>query len=118
MAKSTKDDVEECSVCLEIADAGKTSQPPQLSHRGKIMLGASGAVFAGISALLVPFVFPGLRKIALPFIPASAAQIQNVLTALRGRSGSLLDIGSGDGRIVSVFVRFYFIILCIKLSIP
>jgi hypothetical protein len=26
--------------------------------------------------------------------------VQNVVVALRGRGGSLLDIGSGDGRIV------------------
>ena len=29
-----------------------------------------------------------------------AFQVENVMTALRGRGGSLVDIGSGDGRIV------------------
>jgi hypothetical protein len=54
----------------------------------------------------VPFVAPGLRKICLPFLPANPAQVQNVLKALRGRRGTLLDIGSGDGRIVSVSVLY------------
>ncbi|XP_033854849.1 ATP synthase subunit C lysine N-methyltransferase-like isoform X3 [Acipenser ruthenus] len=41
-----------------------------------------------------------LRKICLPFVPATPAQIENVLKMLQSRTGSLVDIGSGDGRIV------------------
>lgn len=90
----------ECAFCKEISEAGKNCKPPKLSHRGIILLGVSGAVFAGVSAIMVPFVIPGMRKFALPYIPASSAQINNVMKALSGRSGSLIDIGSGDGRIV------------------
>ncbi|XP_030591964.1 adenine nucleotide translocase lysine N-methyltransferase [Archocentrus centrarchus] len=47
---------------------------------------------------------PGFRKVPLrlqvPYIPASRAQVQNVMTLLRGRKGDLVDLGSGDGRIV------------------
>ncbi|CAM9136251.1 unnamed protein product, partial [Lampetra planeri] len=32
--------------------------------------------------------------------PATSAQVDNVLRVLRGRTGTLVDIGSGDGRIV------------------
>ena len=97
---------EECDFCQQISEAGKSSKPPQLSQRGFIMLGMAGAVFTGITALLVPFVSPGLRRIALPFIPASPSQVNNVFSALKNRSGSLLDIGSGDGRIVSFKINF------------
>ena len=55
----------------------------------------------GVYALTAPFLLPALRKICLPFVPATSAQVKNVFTALSGRSGSLIDIGSGDGRIVS-----------------
>lgn len=43
---------------------------------------------------------PALRKYCLPYIPATNEQIANILTALKGRRGTLLDLGSGDGRIV------------------
>lgn len=92
---------QECDFCKELSEMGKDSKSPTLSRRGAIMLGASAAVFAGITSVLVPFVFPGLRRISLPFIPASSHQINNVMKALRGRTGKLIDIGSGDGRIVS-----------------
>ncbi|GFN88132.1 family with sequence similarity 173, member b [Plakobranchus ocellatus] len=96
---------EDCDFCQQISEAGKSSKPPQLSQRGAVMLGIVGAVFTGISAALVPFVMPGLRRVALPYIPASAAQISYVFRALEGRSGSLLDIGSGDGRITMAAAR-------------
>uniref|UniRef100_A0A8C7HPD2 ATP synthase subunit C lysine N-methyltransferase n=1 Tax=Oncorhynchus kisutch TaxID=8019 RepID=A0A8C7HPD2_ONCKI len=47
-----------------------------------------------------PFVAPALRKVCLPYVPATTAQVENVLKVLQARSGSLVDIGSGDGRIV------------------
>lgn len=48
----------------------------------------------------MPFVSPALRKYCLPYIPATDTQIENVLKALSGKSGKLIDLGSGDGRIV------------------
>lgn len=59
-----------------------------------------GAVFVGFNVIAVPFVAYGLRKICPPFLPANSAQIQNVLKSLGERRGTLLNIGSGDGRIV------------------
>lgn len=55
---------------------------------------------AAISIICIPFVSPAFRKICLPYVPATNQQVQNVLQALKGRSGSLIDLGSGDGRIV------------------
>jgi len=55
-------------------------------------------------AVAVPFTIPGFRRICLPYVPASDAQVQNVLLCLRnGGKRTLVDLGSGDGRIVSDF---------------
>lgn len=55
------------------------------------------AVWAGI-------LMPGFRRVPLrlqvPYMPASRAQVSNVMTLLKGRSGGIADLGSGDGRIV------------------
>ncbi|XP_063170960.1 adenine nucleotide translocase lysine N-methyltransferase isoform X1 [Candoia aspera] len=54
-------------------------------------------VWAGI-------LMPGFRKVPLklqvPYVPASAKQVENVMELLKGRSGKIADLGSGDGRIV------------------
>ncbi|XP_056143899.1 adenine nucleotide translocase lysine N-methyltransferase [Lampris incognitus] len=57
-----------------------------------------------VYAMWVGILQPGFRKVPLrlqvPYLPASKAQVQNVMTLLRGRPGTLVDLGSGDGRIV------------------
>ncbi|XP_041855795.1 adenine nucleotide translocase lysine N-methyltransferase [Melanotaenia boesemani] len=66
----------------------------------QIGLGTGLAVYA----MWVGILQPGFRKVPLrlqvPYIPASKAQVQNVMTLMRDRSGALVDLGSGDGRIV------------------
>ncbi|KAI8797738.1 protein FAM173B [Biomphalaria glabrata] len=59
----------------------------------------------------------GLRRISLPFIPASSHQINNVMKALRGRTGKLIDIGSGDGRITLAAARNGFQAYGVELNI-
>lgn len=58
-----------------------------------------------------PFVSPALRKVCLPYVPATNLQIQNVLSVIKGRKGKLVDLGSGDGRIVSYLFFIYFFYL-------
>ncbi|KAG7524098.1 hypothetical protein JOB18_007076 [Solea senegalensis] len=70
------------------------------SRLGLIVTGVVGGSLVALYAVATPFVVPALRKICLPFVPATTAQVENVLTVLRARTGSLVDIGSGDGRIV------------------
>ncbi|XP_031718127.1 adenine nucleotide translocase lysine N-methyltransferase [Anarrhichthys ocellatus] len=57
-----------------------------------------------VYAIWVGIVQPGFRKVPLrqqvPYIPASKAQVDHVITMFRGRKGGLVDLGSGDGRIV------------------
>ncbi|XP_069075796.1 ATP synthase subunit C lysine N-methyltransferase isoform X2 [Pleurodeles waltl] len=67
---------------------------------GLLVTGVIGGTLVTLYAVATPFVTPALRKICLPFVPATTTQLQNVLKMLQNRSGSLVDIGSGDGRIV------------------
>lgn len=70
------------------------------SRVGLLVTGVLGGSLVALYAVAAPFVTPALRKICLPFVPATTAQVENVLSVLRSRSGTLVDIGSGDGRIV------------------
>lgn len=50
-----------------------------------------------------PGFWPSARPLNLaqvPYVGASARQVEHVLSLLRGRSGKMVDLGSGDGRIV------------------
>ncbi|XP_069762523.1 ATP synthase subunit C lysine N-methyltransferase-like [Narcine bancroftii] len=73
---------------------------------GLVLVGAAGGAVLVLYAGTAPFVAPALRRICLPFVPATPAQVENVLQLLSGRRGSLVDIGSGDGRIVIGAARF------------
>ncbi|ELK10856.1 protein FAM173A [Pteropus alecto] len=61
----------------------------------------SGLAAYAVWALLLQ---PGFRRVPLrlqvPYVGASVRQVEHVLSLLRGRSGKLVDLGSGDGRIV------------------
>ncbi|XP_015215476.2 adenine nucleotide translocase lysine N-methyltransferase [Lepisosteus oculatus] len=73
-------------------------------------LGAWGllqiAAGTGLAAygVWVGLLMPGFRRVPLklqvPYLPASRQQVRNVMTLLKGRSGGIVDLGSGDGRIV------------------
>ncbi|XP_017057163.1 ATP synthase subunit C lysine N-methyltransferase [Drosophila ficusphila] len=86
------------------ADVSKTvSKSPKngMSTGGKILIAATGGVGIGLSIVCASFVAPAFRRICLPYVPATTEQIQNVLSFLpKNAGGKLLDIGSGDGRIV------------------
>lgn len=91
---------EHCNVCEQIHEEGLKSKPPKLSRAGKIILGVGAASAAVVYGIAIPFVLPGFRKICLPFVPATETQINAVITCIKGRSGSVIDLGSGDGRIL------------------
>eukprot|EP00058_Branchiostoma_floridae_P009418 XP_002594906.1 hypothetical protein BRAFLDRAFT_289562 [Branchiostoma floridae] len=67
---------------------------------GLIAAGMVGGAAVAITAVAAPFVLPAMRKICLPYVPATQEQVGNVFKLLQGRSGTLVDLGSGDGRIV------------------
>lgn len=100
--KVTVPEPQRCDFCEEINKASIVSPDTdgsKLTPRGAVLLGVSGALFVGIYAATTPFLMPALRRICLPFVPATPTQVRNVFKALSGRTGSLIDIGSGDGRI-------------------
>lgn len=92
----------DCLLCKEIQG---TSTPRPKSKFGIITASVFGITSLGIIAVSIPFLTPALRRICLPYVPATDAQISNVVKALEiskktnpGRR--LIDLGSGDGRIV------------------
>ncbi|XP_037082552.1 ATP synthase subunit C lysine N-methyltransferase-like [Pollicipes pollicipes] len=77
--------------------------PPAERPRSKValvMASITGAAAVGLTVVSWPFVAPAFRKVCLPYVPATTEQVMNVLRVLKGRSGPLVDLGSGDGRIV------------------
>ncbi|XP_057714244.1 ATP synthase subunit C lysine N-methyltransferase [Corythoichthys intestinalis] len=86
-----------------------TNDSTNKSRLGLIVTGLVGGSLVALYAVATPFVAPALRKICLPFVPATTTQVENVLNALRARSGTLVDIGSGDGRIVIAAARHGFL---------
>ena len=52
----------------------------------------------------MPFLTPALRRHALPYVPATIEQLNNIFNLIKQSSikqrQHLIDLGSGDGRIV------------------
>ncbi|VDM69696.1 unnamed protein product, partial [Strongylus vulgaris] len=68
---------------------------------GLIVAGIAGATAIGISFAAIPFVTPALRRVCIPYVPATPPQLKNVSRALAEctpKQGPLIDLGSGDGR--------------------
>ncbi|XP_062413500.1 ATP synthase subunit C lysine N-methyltransferase-like [Pungitius pungitius] len=82
------------------APSGAVEEKRSRSRLGVVVTGVLGGSLVALYAVAAPFLAPALRKVCLPFVPATTAQVKNVLGVLRARSGKLVDIGSGDGRIV------------------
>lgn len=102
---------EECTFCEQF---NSPPRPPNGQYTGLIIAGVFGFSGVAILALAFPFIRPAFRRICLPYVPATDTQVANVLKALSGRKGTLVDLGSGDGRIVSplvnhrTFIRTFF----------
>ena len=81
--------------------------PRRKSKIGIIGLTITGTVAIGVSVVAVPFISPALRRICLPFVPATEKQIENVLKLCHRceNKRKLIDLGSGDGRIVHAAAR-------------
>ncbi|XP_077471713.1 ATP synthase subunit C lysine N-methyltransferase [Stigmatopora argus] len=86
-----------------------TNENTSKGRLGLIVTGLVGGSLVALYAVATPFIAPALRKICLPFVPATTTQVQNVLNALQARSGTLVDIGSGDGRIVIAAAKHGFL---------
>ncbi|CAJ0582635.1 unnamed protein product, partial [Mesorhabditis spiculigera] len=69
---------------------------------GLVVAGLAGAVGLGISLAAIPFVTPALRRVCIPYVPATPQQLSNLDVALSAvpNKAPLIDLGSGDGRVV------------------
>ena len=91
------------------------SEETSKSKVGFYMAMGVGAAAVGFSIAAIPFLTPAIRTHALPYVPATTKQIENVFKAVKSFGVSknltkiepsknnlvkLIDLGSGDGRIV------------------
>lgn len=70
---------------------------------GTIIASVIGGSAVAITLISVPFVAPAFRRVCIPYVPASTRQISNVKKLLEHCSrpiAPIVDLGSGDGRIV------------------
>ena len=70
------------------------------SHWSLLFVAVTGGLATALSVLCIPFLSPAVRKVCLPYVPATTKQVDNIVKALAGRKGTVIDLGSGDGRIV------------------
>lgn len=77
-------------------------QSKKNNYMGKVLIGLAGGCAIALTVVCYPFVSPALRRYTLPYIPATNNQLKNIMSVLPSQSKhkKLLDIGSGDGRIV------------------
>lgn len=85
----------------QMSPSSSVSNRKPLSFTAKFLIGAAGGGAIGLTIVCASFVAPAFRRVCLPYVPATPEQIRNVLSLLPPNAkGRLLDIGSGDGRIV------------------
>ena len=90
---------------------------------GLLAAGATGAVALGLCVVSTPFVTPALRRFCLPFVPATSRQVENVMKICQRHpkmttgTEKLVDLGSGDGRIVIAAARKGFVATGVELNL-
>lgn len=89
----------------------------EIHNNRKVVALLSAGIFGGLAtgmvALAWPFILPAFRRIVLPYVPATSTQIDNVLKAIhykrpfdKNSDRNIIDLGSGDGRIVNNGKKF------------
>ena len=65
-----------CADCdILQAEFSKGSSKPQLTSTGKVLLGINAATFALVCGVTTPFILPALRRVCLPYVPATTKQV-------------------------------------------
>lgn len=84
-------------------------------------LGIVGSAAVAINVLAVPFLTPAVRKLGIPYVPATHRQLVCILSRLKKNSkrqhSSMVDLGSGDGRIVIAAAKRGFQAMGIELNL-
>jgi len=84
-----------------LASTSNNEKKNSFKTTGLVICGLIGGSGIALTIIAAPFVLPALRKVCLPYVPATTEQVSNVLQALKGKkAASLIDLGSGDGRLV------------------
>eukprot|EP00123_Amoebidium_parasiticum_P013798 comp22156_c0_seq1/m.32476 comp22156_c0_seq1/g.32476 ORF comp22156_c0_seq1/g.32476 comp22156_c0_seq1/m.32476 type:complete len:235 (-) comp22156_c0_seq1:253-957(-) len=76
-----------------------TPSTGKVNSTGLYILGAVGCGAAVLVAGVWPFLAPAFRRQCLPYVSATERQI-NMVLKMKSNKGALVDLGSGDGRIV------------------
>ncbi len=91
-----------------LLSTSSSSSTPSNNLRSIGLIGVSifGGIGVSLLAISLPFISPALRRVVLPYVPATDTQLANVVNVLKRapkslKPRSLIDLGSGDGRIVS-----------------
>ena len=72
-----------CEVCTDLqAEFAKNPGGLPPKRIGLIIAGLVGGTGLAITTICVPFVLPALRKVCLPYVPATTTQLDNVRRAL------------------------------------
>nr|XP_046243624.1 adenine nucleotide translocase lysine N-methyltransferase [Scatophagus argus]XP_046243625.1 adenine nucleotide translocase lysine N-methyltransferase [Scatophagus argus]XP_046243626.1 adenine nucleotide translocase lysine N-methyltransferase [Scatophagus argus]XP_046243627.1 adenine nucleotide translocase lysine N-methyltransferase [Scatophagus argus] len=91
----------EDSIEVILQDQGRVL-PTSRSH--PVLSASLGALITCLYGVWSLFTMPGFRKIPwrlqVPYLPSSKDQTLNIMKLLEGRTGRLVDLGSGDGRVV------------------
>eukprot|EP00047_Mylnosiga_fluctuans_P008527 m.259058 g.259058 ORF g.259058 m.259058 type:complete len:256 (-) comp22142_c0_seq1:178-945(-) len=94
---------------LERAKGQQAAPVPESRKKtfGTIVAVVCAGATVGLCAALWPFLSPAIRKHCLPYVPATTAQIENVVAACRQGAAprTIADLGSGDGRIVIALAK-------------
>ncbi|XP_034947107.1 ATP synthase subunit C lysine N-methyltransferase [Chelonus insularis] len=102
---------------LETNTENISNSNKSVSKTGLFLISVTGGLGLTLSIICLPFVSPAFRKVCLPYVPATTQQIKNVLQALQGRSGTLIDLGSGDGRLVLAAAKKNFMAYGVELNL-
>ncbi|KAL0277837.1 UNVERIFIED_CONTAM: hypothetical protein PYX00_004980 [Menopon gallinae] len=65
-------------------------------------VGIAGIIFILTTCPHLPY---AIKQVRFPYFASTPKQVNNVLEALKGKSGKVIDLGSGDGRIVLAAAR-------------
>lgn len=90
---------------------------------GLVAVGVTGTVAFGLSIIAAPFVTPALRRFCLPYVPATSRQVENVIKMCKRhktperKTEKLIDLGSGDGRIVLASAKHGFACVGVELNV-
>ena len=90
----------------ELMRMNSTEENAKQRWRGRVKAvgWVTGGITVGLCALVTPFILPAVRKHCLPYVPATTQQVRLVVENAKGKT--LVDIGSGDGRVVSFIALF------------